>query len=798
MSNTQNNTKNRNSYRKPTRKHSDKTPLGKWASYLEQKDWMHFRYQMVAFVFVCVFVILWLRAAYLQVIIGSELRAQSDKQHSITQLVAAKRGNIYDRNGQVLARSVEVRSIYAHPRQIKDPQLAAKTLAPILKMEEARLLKQLQQDRSFVWISRKVDDATSLAISRAKLPGIGLSSEFERVYPFKHLAGQLLGFVGIDNDGLEGIERAFNETLNGESQRFVIPRDIAGRALYSIDDKETVGEDITLSLDVQIQFIAEEIIAKAVTEYEAKWGGVLIADPRTGDILAWAQYPFFNPNNFKNYSPTIYRNRLANDALEPGSTFKPLIVAAALEEKIITKDSTFSGENGVWTLDHIKIGRSKKPFTIGDDGRAYKELNIEEIIKFSSNIGMAKITQLMGGEKLTYYLNRLGFGRSTGIGINEAKGIVRKGNNYSEADILSTGFGQSLSVTGVQLLQAYNFLVNDGQKIPIKLIKDKEHNVIEQNVFSKKNARDVLAMMESVVSAKGTGRRAIVEGVRVAGKTGTAQKAAKNSVGYGEERMASFVGILPIDDPRYLIITILDEPQTQTYGGVIAAPVFQEIATRTMAYNGELPAVTFASDKDVIADGANNKKPQPIKVKKGIVPDVTNLSLRSAIEAYQSLGIIPKVVGQGTYVVMQVPPKGTPIVDENALMQATQAPQADQIAQTTEQAQLNATLPQVSEQVNQVNSQTSGQPNNNQNQLNTQTIQNQLLTNNTPRGKQEYILYLSLPPSMINTVEQEQNAGQNQPTNPLNAPTTSNGQASISDNGQLSFSDTSDQSTSKV
>ncbi len=622
-------------------------------------DWHILRCRSVAIVFLCIWGVLWLRAGYLQIVLAPELRAQSSKQYNMTQLVAGKRGNIYDRNGEILARSVEVRSVYAHPHKVSDKALAAKTLAPLLKIDEERLNKQLEQDRSFIWISRKVDDATSMAIAQANIPGIGLTKEYERVYPYKHLAGQLLGFAGIDNVGLEGVERSFDTLLTGSSQKYVVPRKIAGRALYSVNDSGTIGQDIKLTLDVQIQFIAEEIISEAVDSYNAKWGGVLIADPRNGEILAWAQYPFFNPNNFRNYHPAIYRNRLANDALEPGSTLKPLIVAAAMEEKIVDKESTFYCENGVWRLEHIKIGKDKQVFRIGDDGRAFKDLTVEEIVKYSSNIGMAKITGLMGSEKLSHYLDRLGFGQSTGIGIAEGRGIVRAQNEYNELDLLSTGFGQSISVTGIQLLNAYNILVNDGKKVSLKLVKDdKENHVSERNIFSQENALEVLRMMESVVDGRGTGTRARVDGIRVAGKTGTAQKASKDG-GYGEERMASFVGVLPADDPRYIIITILDEPQDETYGGRIAAPVFQKIATRTMAHNGEFPYITFASENSALPKGKAHKTIKEIDVKQGIIPDVTNLSLRRAMEVYLELGIIPKIMGQGNIVVRQEPTSGT-------------------------------------------------------------------------------------------------------------------------------------------
>lgn len=639
--------------------------------HVPQFDASKIRFQIVAFVFIVIWTILWGRAFYLQIVIGPELRTMSSKQHHFTQLVEAKRGNIYDRNGQILARSVEVKSVYTHPKQLDNPDFAAKTLAPILALDEKKLAERLKQDKSFLWLKRKIDDATATAIQKSNLNGIGLSTEYERVYPYKHLAGQLLGFVGVDNNGLEGVERSFNDILIGDSQKQVVPRDIAGRALYDIDDTESHGEDLYLTIDVQLQFIAEEVIAKAVETNHAKWGGVLIADAKTSNILAWAQYPFFNPNNFRNYKADVYRNRLASDALEPGSTFKPLIVAGALENKIITPDTKFDTENGVWAIDHIKIGKNKKPFTIGDDGRAYKELTAEEILVYSSNIGMAKITQAMGAKITRQFILDLGFGNTTDIGLTESKGIIRPLKDWSEADLLSSGFGQSISATPLQMVQAFNILANDGERVHLHIIKDESsENVSEQRVFSRKVARQVLKMMETVVDGNGTGRNARIPGVRVAGKTGTAQKAglSDNTSGYGDKRMASFMGIVPADNPKYIIYVLLDDLDRNSYGGRLAAPVFQEIAQRSMAYSGDLPDVIFASESDTLSGVSVKAKPQKQqKIKQGVVPDVTKLSLKKAMEIFNEFGQLPEIIGDGMTVVKQEPPAGTQVIirDEN-------------------------------------------------------------------------------------------------------------------------------------
>ena len=726
-----------------------------------QVNWSKIKYQIVAGLFATVWAVLWLRAAYLQVIIGSDLRDKSARQHSITQLVEAKRGNIYDRNGQILARSVEVKSVYAHPQNIVDTVHAAKVLAPILDLTQEQVLKQLEQKKSFVWLKRKIDDASSLAIQTSGIAGIGLSKEYERVYPYKHLAGQLLGFVGLDNDGLEGVERAFNDILTGTSQKQLVPRNLAGRALYSPDDDETEGTDIDLTLDVQIQFIAEEVIAEAVQAYDAKWGGVLVADPQSGDILAWAQYPFFNPNSFRSYDPAIYRNRLANDALEPGSTFKPLVVAVALEEQIINAQTEFFCENGSWQIDSINPTTKQRFFTIGDDGRSYKNLNPEEILAHSSNIGMAKIAKAIGSEKLKSYLQRLGFGKTTNLGLDESRGILRRLRDWSEADLLSTGFGQSISVTGLQLLQAYNILVNDGENVSLNLRKDENNNnsnVSEKSIFSRKVSREVLSMMESVVDGNGTGKRARIEGVRVAGKTGTAQKAAKRSTGYGEDRMASFVGIIPADNPRYIIITILDEPKKKTYGGVIAAPVFQKVAVRTMAYSGDLPGVVFPQEPSGKNSAKAKQKTKVISLENGLMPDLTNLSLRSAMNTFKKLGIIPKVVGEGTHIASQSPAAGTPL--GNAL--TTQKKPDDKKSKDKEQDKdkkaqeknntKNKNTIAVNGEANTTNKGNTGTD------INTKAPQ-------SPQKAPEFILYLATPQELANQNIDPNSSDENATTN---------------------------------
>lgn len=623
-----------------------------------QLDWSRLRFQAAAGLFLLVWGVLWLRAGYVQLVLGPELQVLASRQHSYTELVEAKRGNIYDRNGQVLARSVECRSIYANPREIDDIAAATEALAPILGIKPATLQKQLEQNRSFIWLARKVDDATAADVRNASIKGVGLSREYERVYPFKHLAGQLLGFVGLDNEGLEGLERSFNEQLAGLAQKNVVQRDGVGRNFYDETELNTHGKDLHLTLDVQIQFIAEDVIAEAVEDSRARWGGVMVADAVTGDVLAWAQYPFFNPNNFRNSTPAQYRNNLAADALEPGSTLKPFLMAAALEEKVITKDTVFFCENGSWKT---------KKITIRDDGRSYGEIKAEKILPYSSNIGVAKIALQLGTPAYHSYLTRLGFGQRTGIGVGESRGIVRQPQDWNEVDLMSAAFGQSVSVTGVQMTQAFLTLANGGQFLPIRLVMDEEGHAssgADQRIFSQKTAKAVMAMLEDTVDGDGTGKRARIPGLRVAGKTGTAQKATKgHKTGYGDKRTASFAGIVPADKPRYVILVFLDEPTTTSYGSVLAAPAFQKVASRTLAYGGYLPDVVFATaDDNQLPSNAPRKREKVQSVKAGTVPDVAGMSLRRAMERFAEAGVVPEVLGEGLTIVRQDPAPGQPCV----------------------------------------------------------------------------------------------------------------------------------------
>ena len=665
------------------------------------KDWIGaHRFHIAPFFFVVAWFILWFRAFDVQVLLGPVYREMAEAQHSVTTEVKGMRGSILDRNGRILARSVPCLSVYANPLAMTDIHEAAAALAPLLGRTKADLESVFRKHRKFIWLARKVDDATAIAIEQAGIEGIGLSREYQRVYPYRHLAGQLLGFVGLDSQGLEGVELAYDERLRGHTFKDRVTGNAVQRVLSRNEEmiEEQQGEDITLSIDAQVQFIAEDVLSEAVESAGARWGGVLVSEVESGEILAWAQYPFFNPNSYRQTSSSVYRNRLAGDSLEPGSTFKPLVMAAALEEKVVTPRTRIYCEKGTWRTKYVAIR---------DDTHSYEHLTCTEIISKSSNIGTAKIGLELGAETMHSYLSRLGFGRRTGIGIHESRGILRRPRTWSEVDLMSTSFGQSVSVTGLQMLQAYTILAHGGEFRPLRLVLDNagEHSAhsAEQRIFSRKTTRDVLKMMEETVDGDGTGKRARIPGLRVAGKTGTAQKADPSGKGYSRKRLASFGGMVPADKPRYVIYVMLDEPTTTGYGGAIAAPVFQKVATRALAYSGYLPEVNFdlvskpqpeperkltpaqeaqrRKDEIYLANLARYRaeKAKKEQEKEGpaaapsfdpndrtLMPGLAGLSLRRTIEICAARGIIPTIKGSGTFVLRQSPAPGTKLSAESS------------------------------------------------------------------------------------------------------------------------------------
>lgn len=659
-------------------------------------------------VFVLLWALLWRQFWQLQVVQGPEFAERARRQYLTTETLAGKRGSILDRNGKVLAASVESYSLSARPSEIEDMNAAVRLLSRVLGKPEAKIRSVIGHRRGFVWVARKIPDGEASQIAGAKIKGLYLEREYERVYPYKQLAGQLLGFVGMDNKGLDGLEAFFDDRLSGREYTRLVQRDGRGGHMYLEGTEDTsalAGRDIRLTIDMQVQFFAEAAVQEVVDEYRARWGGCLVVDVRSGDILAWAHYPFFNPNAYNKYDEFTRRNKLALEALEQGSTIKPFLVASALNEGVVTPDTVFKTENGKWFIRSHTI-RDTKPT---------KELTVAEILKYSSNIGAGKIGLELGSEKYGRYLHELGFGEKTGLPlVSESTGILRNTGRWPDMDLITASFGQSFSATTLQMAQAYLTLANGGARKSLQLIKDADMRMPErtQQIFSPESASTVLGMMREVVqSDDGGGRRAKIAGVEIAGKTGTAQKASAGV--YGKKRVASFVGLVPARSPEYLVLVVVDEPDKAQYGALVAVPVFRQVVMQTLAYTGMLPdpndpdvaqlvqegklkvdpafyaqmkaredaesrtnailqgsggvavintAARKKSVAEVIAPVANTEL---MTTAEQSVPNVVGQNVRSAVEAFAHVGIVPTLSGRGETIVKQSPEPGTPLLPQN-------------------------------------------------------------------------------------------------------------------------------------
>jgi cell division protein FtsI (penicillin-binding protein 3) len=538
------------------------------------------------------------RLLILQVFQQEPLSRRAERQQIRTVELNGQRGSLYDRQGRMLAMNLDVPSIYAVPPLIKDPHLTAIELSRVLGKEPDLLERRLRSEKEFVWIERRVDPAAAKSLEELGLDGIGFLQESQRFYPKRGLMGHLLGFAGMDNQGLEGIERAYDATLRGRPSRIRLSQDAIGRPmlLQWSGEMETVlpdrGNDVVLTIDETIQHIAERELAHAVEETGATSGSAVVMDPHTGAILALAVSPDFNPNAIQEARPDRWRNRATADAYEPGSTMKMFVAAAALEEGVVRPDDPINCEQGLYRVaNHVIHDRFKE-----------RRLTFQEVLRRSSNIGMVKVGMEVGGERLHRYLRAFGFGEKTGIDLyGEAAGLLRPPQQWSKLSLASLSMGQEISVTPIQLAAAASAIANGGLLVRPHLvseIRDPEGRIVRRfepevrgRVISRETSRTLVRMLESVVEKGGTGERAGLTGYRVAGKTGTAQKLDAKTGRYSEERfVTSFLGFTPTENPRLVILVVLDEPEgKEVWGGSTAAPVFRRIAEQALPYLG-IPA----------------------------------------------------------------------------------------------------------------------------------------------------------------------------------------------------------------
>lgn len=596
---------------------------------------------------------LWARAYHVQVVKGPEYAKMANRQYWASETVSGKRGEIFDRNGLLLAKSITTKSVYVRPNEVPDAWAVSQRLGKILGMPPKSISAMFGTKKRFVWVARKISDAQAHAIKEEMLPGVYLDAENSRQYPQGHMAGQLLGFLNIDGQGIEGVEKSFNDQMRPSSAKFTVQKDAAGNRMSSPESEDRAsydGQNLRLTVDAQIQLATEEALERSVLKARGKSGMALVVDVTTGDILSWGHYPVFNPNADKKTAGE-WKNRLAVDIFEPGSTMKPIMVAAALQEKVCAPTTEFYCENGLWSVSGRRI----------KDTHKYAKLSVNKIVRYSSNIGAAKIALSMGAGKFSHYLQELGFGRPVGLPLpGESAGLLRPGGQWGQVELANIGFGQGIAVTMLQMAEAYLCIANGGVRLPLRIVHEPERPLEGKRVFSPEVSRMVMSMMEEVVQEDGTGTQSRIEGVRVAGKTGTAQKASPQG-GYGGDYVASFVAVFPADKPRYLVFMMVDEPQNGHYGGVLVAPEVRNIGVQLLTASGMLvepqdPAVTpLIKPERYVAHVQREENSTSVS---DVVPNFQGATVRQALEALVEQGIVPTVSGQGVIIAKQKPLPG--------------------------------------------------------------------------------------------------------------------------------------------
>jgi cell division protein FtsI (penicillin-binding protein 3) len=632
---------------------------------VKEKKWIRFRTYVVATFFLLGLAVLLVRAYQLQVLERNRLESIARAGYIGTTKLPPERGTIYDRDGNELALSIEVKSIYAHPKRIKEKFKTAKHLSGILGKSREEIVALLKSQRSFVWIARQIPIEQAKQIAPLELDGVGSITESRRYYPGRESAAHLIGFVGADNQGLEGIERKYDSYLKGPQHSLIHMRDALGRP-FSISRPIPSGQgmhDLVLTIDKDIQYKAHQALLSAVRKAKAKSGQCLVLDPETGGILAMAVVPEFNPNVFARYEPDEWRNRTVTDCFEPGSTIKAFLLAAALSEYVVTPNTHFDCEHGKY-----KIGRN-----LIRDTHEYDVLSVSDIIMYSSNIGAIKIGHKLGYKRLYEYLKKFGFGSKTGIDLlGERDGFIRKPNVAKPIEKATLFFGQGMTATCLQLATAMGAIANGGKLMRpyvVKAIRNASGGVkketkpaVVRRVLSPPIARKVSGILEGVVSEDGTGAKAAIDGFRAAGKTGTSQKVDASTGRYSRSRyVATFAGFVPADRPRLVIVVVIDEPKGIPYGGVVAAPAFGEVGLWSLNHLEVNPQIRLVKkNEDAVHTPAaervtSNVHSFSMSADADFLPDFRGLGMRKVIQGARALGL--KVLLEGTGLAFEQDPK---------------------------------------------------------------------------------------------------------------------------------------------
>ncbi|MGQ9748342.1 penicillin-binding protein [Desulfosoma sp.] len=611
------------------------------------------------------------RSLYLQVVDHAKWKEMHIGQAQSVVDIPVYRGKIVDRRGLDLALSLKSPSLFADGALVQDPKTTAARLVPIVGEAADKIEQKLRQNKRFIRLRRGLSMEEAQQVAGLKLPGIGMTSEWRRFYPFRHSGGHVIGFVGVDGVGLEGVEKAYDGLLRQSVRSTTALRDGGRRKIWLRETPPPLPQErygLQLALDGYLQSVSEEALQKAIEQHQAAAGQAILMDAQTFEVLALAVWPGFDPNHYSSHQPAEWRNRAIADAFEPGSSFKTFLMAAVLDAKSAKPEDRIFCENG-----RIQVATH----TIRDV-HPHRWLTVAEVLKVSSNIGALKLADALGAERFYRYLDQFGFGKKTGVDLpGEISGTLRPLASWRPIDLAVTAFGQGVAVTGLQLASAVAAIANGGlMKTPrvAKAVLDAEGRVVK--VFGHEEGRRVLSaataaklreLMRGVVEPGGTGTRAALAQYTTAGKTGTAQVVEPGTRRYSLDKYTSvFVGFAPVTHPRLVLAVVIHEPQPEHYGGVVAAPVFRDVMEKALPYLGVLPdkkledqpptvRMVSASPEEATAEGVPMTSAEDDTV---MIPDVRGLSLKAAVAVLKDSGLSVLPQGRGR-VVRQHPGAGT-------------------------------------------------------------------------------------------------------------------------------------------
>jgi cell division protein FtsI (penicillin-binding protein 3) len=611
--------------------------------------------------FVLVFGLVIFRLVQLQIFLNPNLESLAKKQFQKVAAESSYRLPILDRNGEELAVSIRASSVFARPKLVTRKRETARVLAKFLGGTREHWLEKLKAQKLFIWIQRQVSEEVARKLAKENLPGIFVQPENKRIYPNERLAANVLGFTDIDGKGLSGVELALDSALTRKESKLRIIRDGKGTPSY-IEGQVTSPEPqgVSLTIDRQLQNVMEEELDAAMSSMGAKAIMAVVMDPHTGEIFAMGQRPSFDPNSVSLSSKDAFANRLISHLFEPGSTMKVIFASEALQDGILSTDSPLDCGNGEIWIGKKRIGEAEA-------NHRFKVLPLEKVIKYSSNVGAVRISQALGEERVRATIEKFGFTEKTGIGLpGETSSPAKPDSFWVPLFQATVGFGQGISVTPMQMVTAYAALANGGYLVRPKILmselapEGKEPFEVRR-VLSPHTVQLMRQVLIGVTEDGGTGVQARVPGIRVAGKTGTAQK-YEQGFGYEHKKyFSSFIGFLPADQPELIIGVFVDEPRGQFYGGQVAAPIFKHLAERSLQLLDRMPKGALAESERHEKAPAQVAVPE-IKMTEGktVMPDLQGVSVRDALRALEPFTDKIKIAGSG-YVDSQVPQPGSPL-----------------------------------------------------------------------------------------------------------------------------------------